>query len=452
MKIEVGTRVGKLVVISPAEPSKRGMPRWNCKCDCGTELVLNEAAIGRVSSCGCESRSTDLTGQKIGMLTVLEKAEYDCDGILQWLCQCDCGNVVKVNAKRLLDKKLAAKRMEDSTYPNPNCGCITNHGYTRIASIHPGLVLDHLTVVAPIEDGIRGTKRWLGRCACGTELIANESALLTHRIHSCGCLDEVEDIIGKRFGRLVAVKRTINYPTGQAQWICQCDCGNTKVATLAWLTRNSVEPSCGCYKAEKLHETFATHGMSKDPLYKVWSSMKKRCENPHEKQYKNYGGRGIYVCERWQKFENFYEDMAETYQPGLQLDRIDNNGPYAPENCHWATAEENQRNKRSSRFITTLIGRKTLAEQAEISNVNYGTIKSRLKQGMPEELSIIPNPKGKPINIKTLSQFFDEDAPAVFLDEKTEKQINDVIETAKIQAKAIEEYGVGPVEVILAEE
>lgn len=442
--MKIGTRAGNLEVISPAEASTRGMARWNCRCDCGTELVLNEAAIGRVNSCGCESISEDLTGQKFGMLTVLSRAEYDCDGSLQWLCRCDCGNVVKVNGKRLKNPK--------NSYPHPNFGCTTKHGHTKVESIYPGLVLDHLTVVEPVEDGIRGTKRWLCRCVCGTELIANESALLTHRIHSCGCVDTVEDIIGKRFGRLVVVKRTINYPTGQAQWICQCDCGNTKVATLAWLTRNSVEPSCGCYKAEKMHEMFTTHGMSKDPLNEVWASMKKRCENPNEKQYKNYGGRGIYVCERWQKFENFYEDMAPTYQPGLQLDRKENNGPYDPDNCHWATVKQNQRNKRSNRYITTYIGRKTVAEQAEISGVNAGTIKDRLKQGMPEELSIIPNPSGKRLGIETLKQIFDEEQPAVWMNEKIEKNMDEVVETANVQAKAIDEWGFGPHEVIIGEE
>ena len=175
--------------------------------------------------------------------------------------------------------------------------------------------------------------------------------------------------------------------------------------------------------------------------------MKKRCYNTNENQYKNYGGRGIYVCDRWKdSFENFYEDMKDGYAPGLQLDRIDNDGPYSPENCHWVTVEQNQRNKRTSRFITTAAGKKTLSEQAEISGINYGTLRDRLEAGMPEELSIIPNPDHKRLDIHTLKTFYDG-KEAIWMDEKTEKNISDVFETAKAQAWGIHEWGFGPSEV-----
>lgn len=348
---------------------------------------------------------------------------------------------MKVSVKRLKNPK--------NSYPHPNCGCTTKKGHTKVAEIVPGVVLDMLTVVKQIEDGIRGTKRWLVRCKCGTELIANESALLSHRIHSCGCSDEVEDIIGNRYGRLVVRERTTNYPTGQAQWICDCDCGKTKIATLAWLTRTSVEPSCGCYQAEKTGEIRRTHGMSKDPLYEVWCGMKKRCYNQNEAQYKNYGARGIYVCDRWKdSFENFYEDMHEGYKPGLQLDRIDNDGPYSPENCRWATPTENVRNRRNTHIITTALGTKPLAEQAELTGVNYGTIKDRLYRGMPEELSIIPSMGNKRLDIKAINQYLNGEEA---LDDSKKKMVEDIIKVAEIQAKTIDEWGFGPCEVILAD-
>jgi hypothetical protein len=92
-----------------------------------------------------------------------------------------------------------------------------------------------------------------------------------------------------------------------------------------------------------------THGKSRTPVYRVWQSMRNRCENPKDKRYHDYGGRGIRVCERWQKFENFYADMGESM--GLQLDRKDNDGNYCPENCRWATRQQQQRNRRTNQLV-----------------------------------------------------------------------------------------------------
>lgn len=444
MKIDVkpGVRVGKLEVISQAEPTKRGFPCWNCRCDCGRELVLEERVLGnhKVGSCGCENTYTDLVGQKYGMLTVESKAEFYYNGHLQWNCRCDCGNTVKVQWNTLLNKRV--------TYPYPNCGCTTRGSLNRVTEIKPGVVVGKLTVLEEGGAGWKGSKKWLCRCACGNELLANESALLGYRIQNCGCADQAEDLTGRKYGRLTVLHRDVNYPTGQAQWFCQCDCGNTKVVTQHWLTHAKV-PSCGCYKSEKSHETFFKHGMKNHPLYEVWSSMKKRCYNPNEPGYKNYGGRGIYVCDRWKDdFQAFYEDMHEGYKPGLQLDRIDNDGPYSPENCHWVTPKENARNKRTNRFITTALGTKTVAEQAELTGVNYGTIKDRLNAGMPEELSIIPNPHKKRLDIKAINQYLNGEEA---LDDSKKKMVEDIIKVAEIQAKTIDEWGFGPCEVILAD-
>lgn len=184
--------------------------------------------------------------------------------------------------------------------------------------------------------------------------------------------------------------------------------------------------------------------------------MKDRCNNPNNSAYKNYGGRGIYVCDRWKdNFQNFYDDMSPTYKPGLEIDRIDNNGPYSPENCRRATRTQNARNKRSSHFITTAIGRKTIAEQGEKTGVNVETITARVNSGMPESLSILPPSSlgdGKKKAIAAIKKIHDEKAPAVWLSESIEEKVEEIIESAEVQADAIKDWGFGPAEITIGKE
>jgi len=100
-------------------------------------------------------------------------------------------------------------------------------------------------------------------------------------------------------------------------------------------------------------------------LYWIWNTMKGKCQNPNHDSYEHYGGRGIYVCDRWQDYDNFEVDMGPTYSPGLTLERIDNDGPYSPENCRWATYKEQGRNKRNNRYLDTPWGLLTIAEAAQ---------------------------------------------------------------------------------------
>jgi len=163
------------------------------------------------------------------------------------------------------------------------------------------------------------------------------------------------DLSHKTFSRLTVQDCVVL--DQQTYWYCTCSCGNEQYVRSASL-RSGKTKSCGCLQKESAAKHIvttkkhSTHKLSDSNEHAIWQAMKQRCHNPNNRQYKNYGGRGIYVCDRWKEsFENFYSDMGPKPQ-GLTLDRIDNNGPYTPENCHWTTPKEQARNLRKNRIVT----------------------------------------------------------------------------------------------------
>lgn len=131
-----------------------------------------------------------------------------------------------------------------------------------------------------------------------------------------------------------------------------------------------------------------TNGMWNTPTYQAWSSMFSRCNaRSHWINYHRYGGRGITICERWNTFLNFFEDMGER-PPGMSLDRIDNDAGYSPENCRWATRQEQARNRSTNRLITFNGETKTLTEWAAAGNMQIGTLWRRIQRGVPLDVAL----------------------------------------------------------------
>lgn len=182
------------------------------------------------------------------------------------------------------------------------------------------------------------------------------------------------DRTGERYERLTVEERlpAKSKTDTNARWICRCDCGRPVIAYGQDLARGKVK-SCGCLNAERIMQ----HGMAHLPVYHVWQAMKQRCENPKAQRYKDYGGRGIKVCERWQRFENFIEDMGHP-SPGKTLDRRDVDKGYEKENCRWVGNVTQANNKRNNRAITFGGETKTLAEWAWEIGIDWFTLRNRL--------------------------------------------------------------------------
>lgn len=200
------------------------------------------------------------------------------------------------------------------------------------------------------------------------------------------------DLTGMLFGRFRVLSEADRSKSGHVMWACVCQCGTVKTVSGAALRSGNTQ-SCGCQKNESASQRLTKHGMSKSPLYAVWSTMKDRCLNEKSSDYGLYGGRGITVCERWMSFENFAADMGDRPH-GTSIDRIDNSKGYEPRNCRWATTKDQARNKRNSRFLTLHGETLTVAEWAERVGINPDCIHQRLSRGMSDE-DALSNRHGK---------------------------------------------------------
>lgn len=206
---------------------------------------------------------------------------------------------------------------------------------------------------------------------------------------------EIKDITGQRFGRLTAIAYTgrLSEHGHNAIWLFRCDCG--KYVERKRLSVAHVKtPSCGCYVKEHTGNLNKTHGGRHDRLYLVWMDMRRRCRDPKDANYGNYGGRGISVCDEWQDYSVFrdwaystgYDETAKSRQ--CTLDRIDTNGNYSPDNCRWADAKVQCNNKRNNVLIEYNGKVQTASQWADETGISGRTIVRRIRSGWTVEKAL----------------------------------------------------------------
>lgn len=201
---------------------------------------------------------------------------------------------------------------------------------------------------------------------------------------------------GTRFGRLIVLRQApvkVRSNGTARQYVCLCDCGTEKIIASASL-RAGLTNSCGCMHKEQLANRMTTHGHTKGggpwpPEYRCWHTMKQRCCNPNNPKYADYGGRGITVCDQWKdSFENFLSDIGTKPSARHSIGRINNDGPYSPENCRWETPAEQSNNTRRNHLVTYNNRTQNLNQWAEETGIPYITLLMRLKRGWGVELAL----------------------------------------------------------------
>jgi len=195
-------------------------------------------------------------------------------------------------------------------------------------------------------------------------------------------MSKLIDLTGKKFGKLTVLQRVENGKSG-AYWLCKCECGKTNVVSSCNL-KNSAVKSCGCLSFK--------HGLRYTRLNRIWSGMIQRCYNKNANQYKNYGNRGIEVCQKWRNdFKAFYEwAMTSNYSDNLTIDRININGNYEPSNCRWVNAKQQANNRRNNVFITHNGKTQTIAEWENEFGFKPGVIGKRIRKGLDVEDALNP--------------------------------------------------------------
>lgn len=206
---------------------------------------------------------------------------------------------------------------------------------------------------------------------------------------------KLRDLTGQKFGRLTVINRGNNNPQGKPKWNCLCDCGCIKEFNPSSLLNGTCK-SCGCLQRELASIRMTKSGESRTRLYKIWNNMNLRCNKEKNKDYKDYGERGITVCEEWKDFLQFKEwSINSGYQENLTIDRINVNGNYSPLNCKWSTRSEQSNNCRSCIFITRENKTKTITQWSKELGFKSGTILRRYHAGTPIENLFNPVIRGK---------------------------------------------------------
>lgn len=318
-----------------------------------------------------------MIGQTYHDLTVISEER---SGSLR--CRCVCGNEVVVSACRLRTGRVRS-------CPE----CVQKR---KLAHDLTGKIFGNLVVLR--KSHIRN--KWVVCCTCGNEEEVFTQMLKSGEKHQCAeCTRRMRmtNLTGKTVDNL-QVHNLVNID-GVLQWQCTCIvCGTSVVVKANYLLNKTKLHMCpACVKRETTKRLIArnkarTMYENTHPLYSTWRGMISRCTDKNSTSYKNYGGRGITVCDRWlgkEGFTNFVADMSPRPSKKHSLDRIDINGNYEPSNCKWATAKQQANNRRNNKTLTVHGITKTISEWAKHANVSRTTIELRLKRGMSPETAVL---------------------------------------------------------------
>lgn len=208
---------------------------------------------------------------------------------------------------------------------------------------------------------------------------------------------KLNDLTGKRFDRLV-VEGIAFKKNNRIYWRCKCDCGNF-LNVLSYSLIKKQTRSCGCYNKEKSKERMTKHGLSKHPLFSIWKAIKRRCYDTKSICYKNYGGRGIVVCDEWKNsYINFYNwamsngyknEKLKSGKNKWTIDRINNDGNYEPNNCRWTTDLVQSQNTRKVRKFNILGETLTIEEMSKKYNINKNCLRSRISRNWDIEKAVL---------------------------------------------------------------
>ena len=202
------------------------------------------------------------------------------------------------------------------------------------------------------------------------------------------------DLTGQKYGRLTVLGRVWRLNSNNTFWLCRCDCGNLRIVSVQNL-RSGNSQSCGCLQKELTANRETVHGMKHTRLYNIWINIRQRCQNSNNPAFKNYGGRGIHMCDEWQQFKPFYEwAMTNGYSEELEIDRINNNGCYSPDNCRWVTRETQANNTRKNHYVTYKGETHTISEWSEIIGISKQTLCSRINNWSIERALTTPVQRG----------------------------------------------------------
>jgi hypothetical protein len=310
------------------------------------------------------------------------------DGRLLVRCRCDCGterDILYGNFKQGLSRSCGCKRAESRKH---EIQCGTRYGnLILVEEVH-----------APGE-----RRQFRCQCDCGEQTVVTLKALKNGNTRSCGCLRRLQHVrmpppIGETFGFLEVLEESGDIGNDRGMR-CRCRCGTIVIVRLSAL-RSENTRSCGCWQRKLASDLprkyLSTHGLSKTRFYKRWMGIIQRCADPNYSSYPNYGAKGIRVCDRWRKFENFAEDMLQAFndhvaEHGVKnttIDRINSRGNYEPSNCRWATYKVQLRNRSCTRLIEWKGESHTLMEWAEITGISFDVLAARFRKGWDAERAL----------------------------------------------------------------